>query len=186
MDMMMRPAYTRHWWALIIRGVVAILFGLAALLWPGLTVVVLVALFGAFALIDGIFAVVAAIGERGHGNWGWLLIGGIVGIVIGIVTFFWPAITALVLLDLIAIWALILGVFDFVVAFSYHQPAGREILLIITGLLSILFAGILFFRPVAAALGLVWVIGIYAIVIGVLLIIRAFRLHSMAGRRVLV
>src|SRR5579884_4368277 len=118
MDMMASPVQTRHWWALIIRGIVAILFGLAALLWPGLTVIVLVSLFGAFALIDGIFAVVAAIGARGRGNWGWLLIGGIIGILIGIVTFFWPGITALILLDIIAIWAILTGIFDFVVAFA--------------------------------------------------------------------
>lgn len=180
MDMMARPAFGRHWWALLIRGIIAILFGLAALLWPGMTVIVLVALFGAFALVDGFFAVVAAIGERGHGNWAWLLIGGLVGIVIGIITFFWPAITALILLDLIAIWAILMGVYDIVVAFAYHQSVGREILLIIMGLLSFVFAAILLIHPVAAALGLVWVIGVYAIVIGILWIVRSFRFHSLA------
>ncbi len=179
MEMMARPM-GRHWWALLIRGIVAILFGIAALIWPGITVIVLVSLFGAFALVDGIFSVIAAIGERGHDNWGWLLIGGLIGIIIGIITFFWPGITALILLDLIAIWAILTGIFDFVVAFAYHQPAGREILLIIAGLLSLLFAAILLFRPVAAALGLVWVIGIYAIVLGILWIIRAFRFHALA------
>lgn len=179
MDMVARPV-GRHWWALLIRGIIAILFGIAAWIWPGITVIVLVSLFGAFALVDGIFSVIAAIGERGHGNWGWLLIGGLIGIIIGIITFFWPGITALILLDLIAIWAILMGIFYFVVAFAYHQPAGREILLIIAGVLSLLFAAILLFRPVAAALGLVWVIGLYAIVIGILWIIRAFRFHALA------
>ena len=179
MNMMARQAYGRHWWALLIRGIVALLFGIAAILWPGITVIVLVSLFGAFALVDGIFSVIAAIGERGHNNWGWLLIGGLIGIIIGIITFFWPHITALILLDLIAIWAILTGIFDFVVAFAYHQSPAREILLIIAGVLSLIFAAILLFYPVAAALALVWVIGVYAIVIGILWIIRAIRFRTL-------
>src|SRR2546421_479371 len=91
MNVGMRTVFARYWWALVIRGIVAILFGLAALFWPGLTLIALVLLFGAYALIDGIFAVVAALGDRrDHPNWGMLLIGGIIGIIIGIITFFWP------------------------------------------------------------------------------------------------
>lgn len=180
MNVMARQTYGRHWWALLIRGIVALLFGIAAILWPGITVIVLVSLFGAFALVDGIFSVIAAIGERGHDHWGWLLIGGLIGIIIGIITFFWPGITALILLDLIAIWAILTGIFDFVVAFAYHQSAAREILLIIVGVLSLIFAAVLLFRPGAAALGLVWVIGVYAIIIGILWIIRALRFRTLA------
>jgi uncharacterized membrane protein HdeD (DUF308 family) len=180
MDMMARTTYGRHWWAVLIRGIIALLFGIAALVWPGITVVVLVALFGAFALVDGIFAVAAAIGERGHGNWAWLLIGGLLGIVIGIITFFWPGITALILLDLIAIWAILTGVFDLVVVFAYHQSVGREILLVIMALLSFIFAAILLIHPVASLLALVWVIGVYAIIIGIMWIVRAFRFRALA------
>ncbi|HVB21132.1 MAG TPA: DUF308 domain-containing protein [Ktedonobacteraceae bacterium] len=86
----------RHWWAVALRGVIAILFGLMALFWPHLTLGVLVIFFGAFALVGGIFAVVAALGDRGvHNRWGMLLAEGVVGIAIGLVTFFWPLITAL-------------------------------------------------------------------------------------------
>lgn len=180
MEMMAKQMYRRHGWALLVRGIVAILFGIVALIWPAITLIVLVSLFGAFALVDGIFSVIAAISARGYDNWGWLLVGGLIGIIIGIITFFWPGITALILLDLIAIWAILTGIFDFVVAFAFYQPAGREILLIIAGVLSLLFAAILLFRPVAAALGLVWVIGVYAIALGILWIIRAFRFHALA------
>ncbi|HLI06914.1 MAG TPA: HdeD family acid-resistance protein [Ktedonobacteraceae bacterium] len=179
MEMMARPTYGRHWWALLIRGIIAILFGIAAIVWPGMTVIVLVALFGAFALVDGIFAVVAAIGERGHDNWGWLLIGGLVGIIIGIITFFWPAITALILLDIIAIWAILMGIFYLTVVFAYHQSVGREILLVIMALLSFIFAAILLIHPVASLLALVWVIGVYAIIVGIMWIIRAFRFRAL-------
>lgn len=178
MEMMAR-SIGRHWWALLIRGIVAILFGIGALIWPGITLIVLVSLFGAFALVDGIFSVIAAIGERGHDHWGWLLVGGLIGIIIGIITFFWPHITVLILLDIIAIWAILTGIFDFVVAFTYHQPAGREILLIIGGVISLIFAAILLFHPVAAVLGIIWVIGIYAIILGILWIIRAIRFRSL-------
>ena len=111
LNMGMRTVFARYWWALVIRGIVAILFGLAALFWPELTLVVLVLLFGAYALIDGIFAVLAALGDRGaHPNWGMLLIGGLISIIIGIITFFLPGITALVLLYLIAFWAILIGI----------------------------------------------------------------------------
>jgi uncharacterized membrane protein HdeD (DUF308 family) len=97
---------------------------------------------------------------------------------IGLLTFFWPPMTALLLLDLIAIWAIVLGVFDVVVAFASQQPAGREILLILAGVLSLLFAALRLLHPVAAALGLVWMIGVYAIMLGILWLIGAFRFRA--------
>lgn len=124
MDMMARPI-GRHWWALLIRGIVAILFGIGALIWPGITLIVLVSLFGAFALVDGIFSVIAAIGERGHDHWGWLLVGGLIGIIIGIITFFWPHITVLILLNIIAIWAILTGIYAIVLGILWIIRAFR-------------------------------------------------------------
>src|SRR5712692_2477629 len=119
--------YRRYWWMLLIRGVVAVLFGLAAIVLTGLTALVLVYLFGAFALIDGIVAVVVSLQERAVApRWWVLLIEGIVGILIGVLTFFSPLVTALALLYLIAAWAILTGVIEIVAAFSLRRALVLE------------------------------------------------------------
>jgi uncharacterized membrane protein HdeD (DUF308 family) len=171
----------RYWWMLVIRGVIAILFGLAALVWPGLTALVLVYLFGAFALFDGILAVVLSLQERAVApRWWVLLIEGIVGILIGVLTFFSPLVTALALLYLIAAWAILTGVIEIVAAFSLRRALVLEWTLAIAGILSILLGILLAVQPVSGIITVVWIIGIYAIVFGVLLVIRAFQFRSMA------
>ncbi len=171
----------RYWWMLAIRGVIAVLFGLAAILWTGLTALVLVYLFGAFALIDGIVAVVVSLQERAVApRWWVLLIEGIVGILIGILTFFSPIVTALVLLYLIATWAILTGIMEIAAAFLMRRVLALEWTLAIAGILSILLGILLAIQPVQGIFAVVWVIGVYAIVFGVLLIIRAFQFRSMA------
>jgi uncharacterized membrane protein HdeD (DUF308 family) len=165
-----------HWWLLGIRGLAAVLFGLAAILWPGLTLFVLVIFFGAYALVDGVMAVIVSFqGRRYFRRWWVLLVGGLVGIVIGVLTFAWPAITAVVLLYLIASWAIVTGLFEIAAAFSGWLPVAREWTLALAGVLSILLGVLLAVRPAAGLLSLVWVIGIYALVFGILLFIRAFQ-----------
>jgi len=173
--------YRRYWWMLLIRGIVAVLFGLAAIVWPGLTALVLVYLFGAFAFVDGIVAVVVSMQERAIvPRWWVLLIEGIVGILIGILTFFSPAVTALALLYLIAVWAIITGILEIAAAFSMRRALVLEWTLAIAGILSILLGILLAIQPASGILAVVWIIGIYAIVFGVLLIIRAFQFRSAA------
>ena len=173
--------YRRYWWMLLIRGIVAVLFGLAAIVWPGLTALVLVYLFGAFAFVDGIVAVVVSLQERAIvPRWWVLLIEGIVGILIGILTFFSPAVTALALLYLIAVWAIITGILEIAAAFSMRRALVLEWTLAIAGILSILLGILLAIQPASGILAVVWIIGIYAIVFGVLLIIRAFQFRSAA------
>ena len=174
--------YRRYWWMLLIRGVVAVLFGLAAIVWPGLTALVLVYLFGAFAFVDGIVAVVVSLQERAIvPRWWVLLIEGIVGILIGVLTFFSPIVTALILLYLIATWAILTGILEIAAAFSMRRALVLEWTLAIAGILSILLGILLAIQPVSGILAVVWIIGVYAIVFGVLLIIRAFQFRSAAA-----
>jgi len=166
----------RYWWVLALRGLIAVLFGIAALLWPGLTILALVIIFGAYALVDGIMAVIVSLQERKvlHGWW-VLLLEGIAGILIGIATFLWPGVTALVLLSLIAVWAIITGIFEVIAAFTGHGTFTQEWAIGLAGILSILLGILLIARPGAGLLTIALFIGIYAIIFGVLLIIRAFQ-----------
>jgi uncharacterized membrane protein HdeD (DUF308 family) len=171
---------TRNWWALAIRGVAAILFGLAAFFWPGLKLTVLILLFAAYALVDGVFAIVGAIrAARLHERWWPMALGGAAGITIGLIAFFFPGITALALLLLIAIWAIVTGIFEIVEAIQLREVITNEWLMGLSGLASIVFGVLLLVIPAAGALALIWLIGAYALVFGVLLLLLAFRLRSL-------
>jgi uncharacterized membrane protein HdeD (DUF308 family) len=172
--------FARNWWLYAVRGVAAIIFGLLALIWPGQTMLALVLVFGAYALVDGIFAVFAGIASRQYfKRWWAVLLEGVAGIVLGLLTFFWPNITALVLLYFIAAWALITGIFEIVAAIQFRRIISGEWTMILGGLLSVVFGILLFVFPGAGAVSMVWLIGIYAIAFGILEIIFAFRLRSL-------
>jgi uncharacterized membrane protein HdeD (DUF308 family) len=167
---------------LAVRGVIAVLFGLAAIFWPRLTALVLVYLFGIYALLDGITAVFVALQERAvAARWWVLLIEGLVGVLFGILAFFSPIVVALALLYLIAAWAIITGIVEIVAAFSMRRALVLEWTLAIAGILSILLGVLLAVQPIGGILAVVWIIGIYAVVFGVLLIIRAFQFRSIAA-----
>ncbi len=179
----MMQVLARNWWALALRGVFAILFGVAAFAWPSLTLAALVILFGAYALVDGVFALVAAVrAAEAHERWWLFVLEGLVGIVIGIITFIWPGITALVLLYLIAWWALITGVFEIAAAIRLRRQIKHEWTLVLGGLASVVFGLLLFYRPGAGALAVVWLIGTYALIFGVLFLMLGFRLRGHAGQ----
>ena len=168
----------QNWWALALRGVAAILFGLAAFVWPGITLVVLVALFGAYVLVDGIFALIAAVRSDEHAMASWaLLIEGALGIIAGILTFVWPGITALVLLMIIAFWAILTGILELVAALRLRREISNEWLLALSGISSVVFGIILVARPGLGALAVTWIIGVYAVAFGVLMLALAFRLR---------
>jgi uncharacterized membrane protein HdeD (DUF308 family) len=172
------PTLARYWWLFLLRGIVAILFGVLAFIWPGLTVFTLVLLYGAFVLVDGLLALGHAIMGGGVGSRWWLALVGVAGIVAGVLTFVWPGITALVLLFFIAGWSIALGVFQIVGAIRLRKEIDNEWWLILSGVVSVLFGLILLFRPGQGALALIWVIGAYAIVFGVLTIAFALKLRG--------
>jgi uncharacterized membrane protein HdeD (DUF308 family) len=170
---------TKRWWLLLLRGIAAIVFGVLAFAWPGVTLLTLVILYGAFALVDGVLALAAAFGRRASAvpKW-WLILTGMLGIGAGLVAFFWPGITAFVLVMFIGAWALVRGIFEIIAAIQLRKEIEGEWLLILAGLISVLFGlGVLIF-PGAGALALVWVIAAYAIAIGVVMVMLALRLRS--------
>ncbi len=170
----------RHWWVPVIRGIAAIIFGVIAFVYPGLTIAVLVLLFGAWVLVDGVFRIVGAIGHRASdSDWGFNLIIGILGIIIGFLTFHAPGITALALVIYIAAWALMIGATEIAVAIKLRREIKGEWFLILMGLASIVFAILLLWNPVLGAATLIWIMAWYAVIFGVLAIIFGLRLRSL-------
>ncbi len=173
-------ALAKNWWMLLLRGIAAIIFGGLALAWPGITLVTLILFYGAFVLVDGVLAIVAAItGGAPSPRW-WLAIVGLLGIAAGLLTFLMPGVTAIVLLYFIAGWAIATGAFQIIGAIRLRKEIDNEWLLILCGIISVLFGVAMMLSPGAGALALIWVIGSYAIVIGVLLVVLSFRLKKHA------
>jgi len=170
---------TGHWWALALRGVIAILFGLAALLRPGIALEALILLFGAYVLVDGVFSIVGLFGGTRAGTPRWLLLlEGVVSILAGLIAFIFPGLTALALLYLIAAWAIITGGVQIGTAIRLRKEIQGEWALILGGIASVLFGLILAVLPAVGILSLVWLIGAYAVAFGVLLLITAFRVRG--------
>jgi len=169
---------TGNWWLLLLRGVAAVLFGILCFVWPGLSLLTLVVLFGAYALMDGFLSLIAAVLGRHRSTplW-WLIVAGLVSVAAGIVTFLYPQITARVLVIFIGTWALVRGAFEIIGALMMRKEYEKEWLLIAIGLLSMLFGIAILANPGAGALALVWLIGAYAILLGLPLIWLAFRLR---------
>lgn len=171
-------ALARNWWLFLIRGILAVLFGLLAFAWPQLTLVTLVLLYGAYAFVDGLTAVWVGVSSRA---WGVLLFG-ILGIIVGIYTFFYPGVTAILLLYLIAAWALVRGIFEIITAIQLRKEISYEWSLIISGLISIILGIVLAANPGAGALAMVVVIGAFALAFGVMMIILAIRVRGLPKR----
>ena len=165
----------------LFRGIAAILFGILTLVWPNITLVVLVLLFGIFAVISGITAVAAALRNRAEQGWGLLLFEGIVGILAGVVALVWPGITALVFLYLLAAWAIITGIMELVAPLSFPMRGGRAVLMVLAGLVSIVFGIIIAAQPASGLLAVVWLIGVYAIVFGVMYVVAYFESRSLSA-----
>ena len=178
----MLETLARNWWAIVLRGVFAVLFGLGAFFWPGITLVVLVALYGAYLFADGILAVVWALMGRRAGAFPWgVFLAGLASIIAGVLTFLMPGLTALVLLYLIAVWAIVRGIFEIIAAFHLRRELTNEWLLALNGVLSVLFGILLIAAPGAGALAVLWIIGTFAVIVGVVMIMLGFRLKGLQG-----
>lgn len=171
-----------NWWLLALRGLMAILFGVLAFIWPGATLLTLVWLFGAFALVNGILSLVlAARTPKGYPKVGSLILGGLLGILAGLLAFIMPGITALGLIILIAAWAIATGVMELVAAVRLRKIITNEWLLILAGIASVGFGIILLIQPAIGALALVWWIGAWALIFGILTLILAFKMRNWKG-----
>jgi uncharacterized membrane protein HdeD (DUF308 family) len=173
----------RNWWVVLLRGLAGIIFGLVTFFEPGISLAALVLLFGAYAFVDGVFSIVTAVRRRGADRWWLLLLEGIAGILAGIATLIWPAITAIVLLYLIAAWALVTGVLEIAAAIRLRKVITGEWLLALSGVASVILGVLLIIAPGPGALAVVIWIGAYAFVFGALLIGLSLRLRSLRTPR---
>jgi uncharacterized membrane protein HdeD (DUF308 family) len=180
----MSEMLVRSWWVLGLRGVIAVLFGLLALFWPGLTLLWLVALFAAYALLGGMVSVVGAIRNRkSDDDWWLLLLLGLVGLGAGVIAVVHPSLTALVLVLVMGANALLSGVLEIAVAIRLRKVMRGEWLLLLSGIASIVFGILVFLFPEAGALALVWLISAYALICGALLLAMALRLRSQPSSK---
>jgi uncharacterized membrane protein HdeD (DUF308 family) len=183
----MLETVARHWWILLLRGILALLLGVLALIVPGVTALALALLFGAYALIDGIFAIVAAIRmSKTAGRWGWLLAEGIAGAIFGIAALAFPGITLLFLIYIVAAWAILTGASAITTAWRVREHVKGEWLWILAGLLSIVFGLLVIFEPAYGLFAVVYTFAFYAILTGVTFIGLSLRLrraatHTTAG-----
>jgi len=173
----------RNWWLFLLRGIAALVFGVLSFGWPGISLLTLILFFGAYALVDGAFALAAAIVGKGSAplRW-WLVLIGLLGIGIGAATFLWPGLTALTLLYLIAGWVMATGVLQIIGAIELRKAIENEWWLILDGAFSVLFGILLFIMPGAGALALIWLIALFAVAYGILMIGFAFKVRKYADQ----
>jgi uncharacterized membrane protein HdeD (DUF308 family) len=175
----MTKSLSQNWWLVVLRGILAILFGILAFVWPQITWLTLIIMFGVYAIVDGLIAIVSGLSRtRESSRWWVFLLEGLIGIGAGIVALVWPGVTSLVLIYMIASWALITGILEIAAAIRLRNEISNEWVLGLGGLISIGLGVLLFFQPAAGGLAIIWTIAAYALIFGVLLVILGFRLRN--------
>lgn len=177
---------TERWWVPVLRGIAAIIFGVLSLVAPKIGLLALVIMWGAYAIVDGVFNLsFAGWAGRAGERWGWYLFEGLVSVAAGVAAFVYPGLTAMVLLFMIATWAVVTGILEIGAAIELRRVVTGEWLLALAGVLSIVFGILLFAHPGSGALALVWLIGLYAIAFGIVLVGLGVRIHGLraSGRR---
>lgn len=170
----------RHWWVMLIRGIAAVLFGILAFMWPGITLLVIALLFGAYALVDGATALgLVAGGSVGRGSRLPFVVVGVLGIIAGLVAFLWPGITAMALIIVIAVWAIIRGVLEIIAAVELRKAIRHEWLLGLAGAMSIVFGVLVLLYPGPGAVVIAWLIAAYAVAAGIVMIFLSLRLRRI-------
>ncbi|WP_323716649.1 HdeD family acid-resistance protein [Paracoccus aminovorans] len=169
-----------NWWVLLLRGIAAVVFGLIALAMPGLTLLVLLITFGVYAVFDGILAIVTGFRRKAQDEqwWAWAL-DGLLSVLIGLMALFWPAATAVAFVLWMAAWAIVAGIFRIIAAIRLRREIEGEWALGLSGLLLALWGILLVLLPAAGLLGFAWMIGTLAVLIGIVLIVLAFRLRGL-------
>ena len=170
----------RNWWMFLIRGVLALIFGIVAILFPATAFISLLLIFGAFAFVDGVFALIAGIIAKSE-NWLWLILEGVIGIFIGVVTLVQPSAMGEAWLILIAVWAIVTGIFEVVTAIRIRKLIEGEFWMILSGLISFAFGALVLLNPTSGAVAIGFIIGIYAVMFGATLIALSLRLRRHAA-----
>ena len=185
----MIKSISKYWWVFVLRGLIAVVFGLAALLWPALTLGIMVLLFGLFALLEGLLTVVTSFG-KGDEKGGWtLLFEGLVGLLVCVIvllgtslgSILWPRVAAVMLVFYIAGWAILAGLFKIITAFRIRKEIKGEWMVVLSGLISILFGLILVLRPATGVLAVAWLIGIFAILLGIFQFLLGLKFRKMGS-----
>lgn len=172
-------ALARNWWLVVLRGVLAVLFGLATFLWPGLSWLVLILMFGVYAIVDGIFAITAGVmGSKYSQRWWVFLLEGIISLAAGIIVVMRPGLTSLILIAVIALWAILTGILEIAAAIRLRREITNEWMLAFAGFVSIVLGVLLFFQPAAGGLVITLMIGAYALIFGIMLVVLGLRLRK--------
>jgi uncharacterized membrane protein HdeD (DUF308 family) len=165
----------------LFRGLAAIIFGVLTLVWPKISLFALVLMFGIFAVIGGITTIATALQYRHEEGWGWLLFEGILWTAVGVVALVYPGITAYAFLFLIAAWAIIIGITEMIAPLAFPMSGGRGVLMVLAGLVSIVFGVLIASQPSSGLLAVVWLIGIYAILYGIMYLVVYFESRSVVS-----
>lgn len=172
----------RKWWVLLLNGICAIIFGIIAFTWPGMTLLWLAIVYGVYCLFDGVTMIIVSVNRSRRGeSWGQMLFQGIISLIAGAIALCWPAITAIALLFVIAAWAIVRGITEIIAAVRLRKVISNEWLLVLAGIISVLFGLLLIARPGVGALSVIWIIASFAIVHGIVLIALSFKLHKLGG-----
>jgi len=178
---MLMEAAPRRWWVYVLRGIAAIVFGIAAWAWPNLTIGTLVIVFGIYAIADGLLSIWAALFTNAGGHRLSLILAGVAGILIGIISIAWPELTATTVVLLIAIWAVSVGLLQIFSAWQLRNEIENEWLLMLAGAGGVIWGILVMIFPGGGAVSIVWAIGLFAILLGALLIVLGFRLRNWGG-----
>ncbi len=180
--MLVLARLARNWWTLVLRGLIAIIFGILALVQPGMTLGVLVLLIGLWALFDGILALISSIGAAQSGEPWWpLVLAGLLSVAVGLLVLRWPGITALVLLFIIAYWAILTGILQIAAAIRLRHEVQGDFWFLLGGIASVVFGILVIGNPGSGALAIIWLIGLYALILGIALMLAGFRLKGVAA-----